>query len=158
VRDRGIILTGLVLFLGLITAPAWYNAARGATSKGPELKLPPGEKQCVAPTAWMRAWHMDLLVRWREQVVREGNRSYRAADGRLFNVSLTGTCIMKCHTVKADFCDRCHNYAAVQGPYCWDCHVDPRLVKPLAPVRGSAGAGDAVIEPLPLGSGPRSAP
>lgn len=132
-RDQGIILTGLLLFLGLITTPAWYNLARSATSKGPELKLPAGEKQCVAPAGWMRASHMKLLVAWREQVVREGNRAYRAADGRVFNVSLTGTCIMKCHTVKADFCDRCHNYAAVQGPYCWDCHVDPALLRRVAP-------------------------
>jgi len=132
-RDRGIILTGLGLFLVLITSPAWYNLARGATSKGPDLKLPAAEKQCVAPTAWMRAWHMDLLVTWREQVVREGNRSFRGADGRLFTASLTGTCIMKCHTVKADFCDRCHNYAAVKGPYCWDCHVDPRVARRAAP-------------------------
>jgi len=128
-RDRGIILAGLVLFLGLITFPAWYSVARGATSKGPQLVLPATEKQCVAPTAWMRAWHMDLLVRWREQVVREGNRNYRAANGRVYSVSLTGTCIMKCHTVKADFCDRCHNYAAARGPYCWDCHVDPGLIR-----------------------------
>jgi hypothetical protein len=157
-RDRGIILAGLLFFLGLITAPAWYNLARGATSKGPELKLPAGEKQCVASTAWMRAWHMDLLVSWREQVVREGNRSYRTPDGRLFNVSLTGTCLMRCHTVKTDFCDRCHNYAGVQGPYCWDCHVDPRLVKPLAPARASAADSEPRPGALWAGSGVRSAP
>jgi hypothetical protein len=153
-RDRGIILTGLVVFLGLITFPAWYDLARGATSKGPQLVLPAAEKQCVAPTAWMRAWHMQLLVDWREQVVRQDNRTYRTSDGRVYEASLTGTCIMKCHTVKADFCDRCHNYAAVGSPYCWDCHVDPRLVKPLAHARGSA----ADSEPRPSGSGGRSAP
>jgi len=146
-RDRGIILTGLALFLGLVTFPAWYNLARGATSRGPDIKLPATEKQCVAPTAYMRASHMDLLVDWREQVVREGNRTYRAPDGKVYTVSLTGTCMLKCHTVKEDFCDRCHNYAAVRSPYCWDCHVDPKLVKPLA--HGSAAAS----EPRPSGSG-----
>jgi hypothetical protein len=72
---------------------------------------------------------MQLLVNWREQVVRQGDRTYRTSDGRVYEISLTGTCIMKCHTVKADFCDRCHTYAAVKGPYCWDCHVDPKLVR-----------------------------
>jgi hypothetical protein len=41
-------------------------------------------------------------------------------------MSLTGTCLTGCHTNKAEFCDRCHNYAAV-SVYCWDCHVDPKL-------------------------------
>jgi len=132
-RDRGIILAGLAVFLGLITFPAWYNLARGATSKGPELKLPATEKQCVAPTLYMRRSHMELLVNWREQVVREGNRTNRTPDGRIYPVSLTGACLVRCHIVKADFCDRCHSYAAVKGPYCWDCHVDPKLVRRNAP-------------------------
>jgi len=32
---------------------------------------------------------------------------------------------MKCHTDKAKFCDRCHNYVGVT-PNCWDCHVEPK--------------------------------
>jgi hypothetical protein len=37
-------------------------------------------------------------------------------------MSLSNTCL-DCHSNKAEFCDRCHNYASV-SPYCWDCHID----------------------------------
>jgi hypothetical protein len=166
-RDRALILTALVLFLALITFPAWYNLAAGKTSKGPDLRLPAQEKRCVAPVSYMRTSHMALLVDWRDEVVRNNVRTFRAFDGRTHTISLTGTCL-KCHDRKADFCDRCHNYAGLQGPYCWDCHIDPALVKPLGPARPpqtdsrhSRGAG-----PRPAlasfhafsGSGPRSAP
>lgn len=125
-RDREIIIGGLILFLGLITFPVWYNAAAGTTSKGPEPKLPAEEKNCVAPVAYMRISHMELLTTWRDEVVRQHNRKFVAFDGKTHTMSLTQTC-MKCHTSKADFCDRCHNYAGVK-PYCWDCHIDPKLV------------------------------
>jgi hypothetical protein len=42
-------------------------------------------------------------------------------------MSLQNTC-MQCHPNKAEFCDRCHNYASVK-PYCWDCHVEPKEKK-----------------------------
>jgi hypothetical protein len=124
-RDRGLIIGGLTLFLALITFPFWYNLAAATTSKGPEPVLPTTEKNCVAPVEYMRTSHMDLLVTWREQVVRDNVRSYQAFDGKTYNMSLTKTC-MQCHTSKADFCDRCHNYAGVT-PNCWECHIDPKL-------------------------------
>ena len=72
----------------------------------------------------MRREHMQLLARWRDDVVRRGQRVYVASDGRHFDKSLTGTCL-GCHENKAAACDRCHAYLAVQ-PYCWECHVDPK--------------------------------
>ena len=48
--------------------------------------------------------------------------------GKEFEMSLSNTCI-ECHDNKAEFCDRCHNYASVR-PYCWDCHIDnPKEMK-----------------------------
>ena len=41
-----------------------------------------------------------------------------------YDISLAGTC-MKCHSNKAEFCDRCHDYAGV-SPDCWSCHVAPQ--------------------------------
>ncbi len=123
-RDRGLIIGGLILFLGLATFPVWYNLATGATPKGPEPERPAREKSCVAPVAYMRTSHMELLTGWRDQVVREHLRDYVAFDGKTYVKNLTGTC-MKCHASKADFCDRCHTFAGV-APYCWDCHVDPK--------------------------------
>jgi hypothetical protein len=54
-------------------------------------------------------------------------RTFTAFDGKSYTMALTQTCL-KCHASKADFCDRCHNYAGV-APYCWDCHIDPKLAQ-----------------------------
>ena len=73
----------------------------------------------------MRARHMDLLDDWRDRVVREGERVYVSdLSGASHEMSLSNTC-MDCHSNKAEFCDRCHDYMAVD-PYCWDCHVEPK--------------------------------
>jgi hypothetical protein len=124
-RDRSFIYIGLFLFLVLATFPFTYNLAVGSTSKSPDLKLPVNEKQCVAPKAYMKSSHMQLLLDWRENKVRRDIRQFTAFDGRTFTVSLTGTCLEKCHTDKSDFCDRCHTYMGVEQPYCMDCHIDP---------------------------------
>lgn len=125
-RDRPLILGGLGLFLALVTFPFWYNVASGKTSKGPDIKLPATARQCVAPVAYMKTSHMKLLTAWRDDVVRRGIRTFPAPDGKTYDISLTRTCLTECHTSKQEFCDRCHTYAGVQGPYCWDCHVDPK--------------------------------
>jgi hypothetical protein len=124
-RDRILIYAGLFVFLALVTFPFTNRFFSGKVSQAPDLKMPAIEKRCVAPTAYMRSSHMQLLLNWREDRVRKDVRTYAAFDGRIYNVSLTGTCLTQCHESKADFCDRCHNYAGVQGPYCMDCHVDP---------------------------------
>jgi hypothetical protein len=125
-RDRGLILGGLTLFVGLMTSPMWFNLAAGTSPKGPEPKLPTQEKHCVAPVEYMRTSHMNLLASWREEVVRGSGRTFVAFDGTTYTMSLTQTCL-KCHGSKADFCDRCHEYAGVT-PYCWDCHIDPKAI------------------------------
>jgi hypothetical protein len=124
-RDRILICISLCLFLALATFPFTYNLSSGQTSKSPDLKLPDRETACVAQTEYMRSSHMQLLLNWREDRVRRDIRSYVGFDGRDYSISLTGTCLKQCHTNKAEFCDRCHSYAGVQGPYCMDCHVDP---------------------------------
>jgi hypothetical protein len=124
-RDRSLIYLGLLVFLAVVTFPITYNLASGKTASMPELRLPEQSTQCVEPTAFMKSSHMQLLVDWREKMVRENIRTYTATDGRTYTVSLTNTCLTECHASKADFCDRCHNYSGVQNPYCWDCHVDP---------------------------------
>jgi len=128
-RDRPWILLGLVLLLILFTWPFWYNTASAARPAAPTLAKPVKGPNCVAPLEYMRASHMELLVQWRDEVVRRGNRRFVAFDGKTYNMSLTKTCL-DCHANKAEFCDRCHTYAGV-SPYCWDCHVDPRQVRAL---------------------------
>ncbi|HUI54302.1 MAG TPA: sulfate reduction electron transfer complex DsrMKJOP subunit DsrJ [Bryobacteraceae bacterium] len=126
-RDRGLIYSGLAIFLALVTFPAWHNLSAGVTAKGPNVRLPASEKQCVAPAEYMRTSHMTLLMNWRDEVVRAGGRDYTAPDGKRYVMSLTPTCLEQCHGTKAEFCDRCHNYAAV-SPACWNCHLDSRPV------------------------------
>ena len=72
----------------------------------------------------MRTSHMKLLDEWRHEVVRDGDRFYKAANGETYYKSLQVTC-MECHSNKSKFCDQCHDYMAV-SPYCWDCHIAPK--------------------------------
>ena len=71
-------------------------------------------------TQYMRENHMQLLVDWRDQVVREGSREFKAADGQIWEKSLDKTCLA-CHSNPDQFCDECHTYADVRVN-CWDCH------------------------------------
>jgi hypothetical protein len=124
-HDRSLIYIGLLVFLGVTTLPFTYNLAAGKTSQPPELTLPQNAKQCVEPVDYMRSSHMQLLVQWRDESVRRNIHVYKASDGKLYDIGLTATCLEQCHTNKAEFCDRCHNYEGVQEPYCMDCHIDP---------------------------------
>jgi [DsrC]-trisulfide reductase subunit J len=126
-RERLLITLGLLLFVAAFTYPVWHAAAAPSAKNAPVLKLPETEKQCVAPKDFMRAQHMQLLLDWREGVVRTGKRTVTVQGGRTFNVSLSSTCLGQCHE-KEQFCDRCHNYAGVSGPYCWDCHNERKLL------------------------------
>jgi hypothetical protein len=121
--DAGRIVSGLVIFLALVTSPMWYRLVRGAEPGPPKLELVTQAKECVAPTPYMRALHMELLNSWRDDVVRRDDRIHVGLDGVEYEKSLSKTC-MSCHSNKKEFCDRCHDYAAVD-PYCWDCHVEP---------------------------------
>ena len=150
--DGGKIIAGLIIGVGLLMAPFFYNAGRA--SKAPEPVLTPEAKEakeCVASTPYMRAWHMQLLDEWRHTVVREGarytseqseslptrllgtwrhmvvrdeNKFYKSGSGKVYYKSLQVTC-MECHNNKSKFCDQCHDYMGVI-PYCWDCHLEPK--------------------------------
>jgi hypothetical protein len=121
--DKKYIILGLIVFVAIVTFPLWYN--RGKAAPAPELILTEkakAAKVCVRSTDYMKAEHMQLLDVWRDAVVRRGVRMYVSPDGQEYNMSLSNTCL-DCHSNKAEFCDRCHNYASVR-PYCWDCHID----------------------------------
>jgi hypothetical protein len=122
-KDKKKILAGLVVFIAVITFPFWFNLGKAAPA--PELVLTAkakAAKSCVMSTEFMKANHMQLLDVWRHNVVRNSERMFVSPDGKLYNMSLSNTCL-DCHSNKAEFCDRCHNYASVR-PYCWDCHID----------------------------------
>jgi len=123
-RDRVLIGCGMLVFLALASYPLWHAVYAATGTARPQVKLPEQEKRCVAPLAYMRASHMQLLASWREDAIRNQRLTYTAYDGRTYRVSLSQTCLGQCHGGKKEFCDKCHTYSAVSGPYCWDCHVD----------------------------------
>lgn len=126
--DSGKIITGLIIFAGVVTFPFWYNVGRSAPPPEPKIDTPIiqqlQEKQCVETTSYMRSSHMQLLNNWRTWVVRDGHRIYVADNGKRYNMSLQNTCL-RCHLNKKDFCDRCHDYLGVK-PDCWSCHIEPK--------------------------------
>jgi hypothetical protein len=128
-RDLIGIGIGIAVFIMLATFPFWYAAGKPKTAPLIDLNTPVinslPEKQCVAPTAFMKTNHMKLLDDWRNEVVRNNNRTYTTQDGRSFDKSLSKTCL-SCHSNKEQFCNRCHNYAGV-NPKCWECHSEPAL-------------------------------
>lgn len=127
--DKGKIILVLIIFVGLITFPFFYNAGKVHQTPKPSLNTKiinqMSKKQCVKPANVMMHEHMKLLNQWRDDVVRKGNRDFGVIDGVKYEKSLQKTC-MHCHSNKKDFCDSCHTYAGVREPYCWQCHILPK--------------------------------
>ncbi len=122
-NDKGIIFTGVVVFLLIVAFPIWYNVGKAAPL--PQVEYTDKAKAagaCVYEKEYMKREHMQVLDDWRHDVVRNGNRVFVNEKGKEFNMSLSNTCL-DCHSNKDKFCDRCHTYASVD-PYCWDCHID----------------------------------
>lgn len=138
--NKSSVLFGILVFIGLATAPIWLNLSGGKADYKPNPVVITSEyQQCVADKEYMNHYHMDMLNQWRDKVVRFDERIYKKEDGTYFmldgkpaEMSLSHTC-MNCHANKEDFCDQCHNYLDVK-PYCWDCHVEPSMVKRKAPL------------------------
>ena len=127
--DGGKIVTGLVVFVLIVTFPFWYSRAAGESEERPQPELPAGKTQCVESTEYMISSHMTLLDEWRNAFVREGKIKYTSVSfGEEYEASLTNTCL-DCHSNRDKFCDRCHEYADVD-PYCWDCHIDKEGIQP----------------------------
>jgi hypothetical protein len=125
--DKGKVFIGLLIFLVVILFPVWYNVARGSATEPPKLEKSVKGDNCVLDSAWMREHHMELLDDWRDKYVRENINVFVSPDGHEYDISLSNTCL-DCHRQKAEFCDRCHTYMAVD-PYCWDCHNIPKEVR-----------------------------
>ena len=121
--NGGKIITGLIIFVLLITAPFLLNV--GQANELPEISLNTpvinqlSEKQCVESVEFMRSQHPQLLNDWRDQVVREGQTVYVSSSGEEYEMSLDNSCL-QCHSNQSQFCDACHNYTSVEL-YCWDC-------------------------------------
>ncbi|MCP4666336.1 MAG: cytochrome C [Deltaproteobacteria bacterium] len=156
--DGGKIIAGLIIGLGLLAFPFYNNTLFGKAAPAPKPELTAKAKEakaCVAPTGYMRSWHMQMLDDWRHSVVRDGERYYNT-DAKPWEMRLDRRILegwrhfvvpagkgdqpatagkvyykslqvtcMDCHSNKSKFCDQCHNYMGV-SPYCWDCHIEPK--------------------------------
>ena len=122
------ILPALGVFLVGVTVPIWH----GLAERGPGFQEPPNPKgeRCIESKTFMCEQHMRLLLRWRDEVVRDNDRIYTATDGRKWQKSLK-TC-MGCHghtdaqgkpTTAAVACNQCHGYVNAKLD-CWNCHYD----------------------------------
>ena len=126
--NKGLIIPGLIIFVLLVTFPFWFDAFSAQSSTEPKVEPPPGgEKSCVYSPEVMKAEHMVILNKWRDDVLRKGNRGTVAVDGKVYEKGLQTAC-MQCHSNKEQFCDRCHTYTSVK-PYCWDCHLTPKQMR-----------------------------
>lgn len=125
--DKGKIVAGLIIFIGIVTFPFIYNLGKVSAKPEPKIDTPAigqlKEKKCIETEDFMKANHMQLLNKWRDVAVRDGERVYINSRGEKYEISLQNTCL-KCHSNKKEFCDECHNFMSVKT-YCWDCHLIP---------------------------------
>jgi len=117
--------TGNRRFIALLLGGALALLSGAAVSDSAVVKgsKAAGLSSCVAPTADMRRNHMDYLKHDRVEVVRQGIRDNRFSLAECVN----------CHAGKdgeghpvpvnaeGQFCDTCHDYAAVDIA-CFQCH------------------------------------
>lgn len=114
------ITIGLILFIAIITLPLWTGLFVSETLRDPIVKPVSGE--CVESVEYMRKNHMKLLYKWRDLVVRESINNYTNEAGKIFEISLTNTCL-ECHSDSSEFCARCHEKVGAEIT-CWGCHFE----------------------------------
>ena len=73
--DTSKVIVGIFIFLLLVSIPFWYNSATGKSAYVPEFTYDITETNCIEPTDFMRANHMDILDDWRIEVVRGEGRN-----------------------------------------------------------------------------------
>lgn len=118
------VIVGIVIFILFFAMPFWLNFGKAKALPKPELPLDTTE--CVESREYMRAYHMKMLLEWRDKKVREGQVYYINSQGKSFKMSLQNTC-MKCHRSVEKFCYRCHKTVSAH-PDCWNCHIKPEEV------------------------------
>jgi hypothetical protein len=117
--DAGKIIPGLIVFLAIVTFPIWYNAGDAGSTPNPQM--PTTAKNCVRPVHYMRAKHMQLILSWGKESIRNnGDMGTVEVDGEDYDKGLESGCL-ECHDNTQKFCKECHDYVGVK-PYCWKCH------------------------------------
>jgi len=141
-RLRQCCCAGLLLSIGLMAAAEGVSAAAtaGRTPK-PVVEAARGG-QCVEDPTFMRRNHMQLLKHQRSDTLRGGVRTgkYSLKECIACHASQTTNSV----SASADnFCQSCHNYAAVSID-CFGCHAN----KPAQGVVGAASAHGTTPSPV----------
>lgn len=133
-----------------VAAPAPGRTPMPAIAKGK------GDK-CVAPTDWMRRFHMTALNHKRDDTVHDGIRTPQFSLKACIDCHAVSGVDGKAVTVKDErhFCRSCHDYAAVKVD-CFECHASrpegsgDKKGAALGPVENGAhgGAGHAELARL----------
>lgn len=129
------------------TAWAQATSSPAASSRVPQPVIEParGDK-CVADPAFMRRNHMELLKHQRDDTMRGGIRSGKDslkaciachASQTTGSVTAQGT----------NFCQSCHNYAAVKID-CFECHASKPASTSSLPLvsHGTSGSGSVRLQ------------
>jgi hypothetical protein len=122
-RDRLLILAGLLLFVALLTWPSWQGLLVREAASAPTPAVRAGLTHCIRDTEWMRRHHMQLLMHTRDAVVYRGIRDPNETLPGCMNCHLTRLADGSYPTVSSPqfFCNSCHSYAGVETD-CFSCH------------------------------------
>lgn len=125
-RNR-LVALGLILFVVLFTFPVLMNLGKTALQTQPPPLLQDAramqdlaDKLGVKNEQEFREKHKQLLSEWKDTVVRDGKRIYVNKDGREIPISLENL------ASQPQYCNACHEYAGIDQPNCWTCHVQPK--------------------------------
>jgi len=67
IYDKGMVIIGLCIFVGVITFPFWFNLGNAAPAPEPKIAdKAKAAKECVMPKAYMKVEHMQILNEWRD--------------------------------------------------------------------------------------------
>lgn len=143
-----VLRVGVLLALGLASMVAMVGTAFAQTSSSQGLQ-PLVEKarggQCVEDPAFMRRNHMKLLKHQRDDTmhggVRTGKYSLKAC------VACHASTVSQSVSAEAgNFCQSCHNYAAVKID-CFGCHANKPPATDGQPVVSQKLSGSATLGP-----------
>jgi len=127
-------LPALVFALAALFAGSAFADDAGGRTPLPAIPKAAEGQQCIRDNAFMRRYHMVMLLQQRDQTMHEGLREgdfsikkcvtchvVRGADGKAVS-----------YTDPKHFCRSCHDYEAVSID-CFECHAS----KPAEGVKGA---------------------
>jgi hypothetical protein len=140
------VVRGLLAVAGLVWALGAQTAAAGENFVAPGSKAA-GLPSCVEPTDFMRRNHMEIIKHQRHTVVHQGIRDSKHTLAGCIDCHVAPGPDKRPVSVYAEgqFCQRCHEYAAIDVN-CFGCHATvPTAVPGATAVSGDFGPDMAQV-------------